>query len=63
MRSAGYEDNQLGITLNLLRYGAEARDEADAEAARRVDGNANRLYLDPSSAGATPRTCWGTTRA
>ena len=46
MRSAG-DDNQLGITLNL-HPALPGRDrEADREAARRVDGQANRLYLDP----------------
>src|ERR671921_2891125 len=47
MRSLGHADNRLGITLNL-HPARPARDrEADAEAARRVDGQANRLYLDP----------------
>ena len=54
MRSAGATDNQLGITLNL-HPARPARDrEADAEAARRVDGQANRLYLDPIFRGVYP---------
>lgn len=53
MRSAG-GDNQIGVTLNL-HPALPARDrEADAEAARRVDGQANRLYLDPLFRGAYP---------
>ncbi len=53
MRSYG-DGNQLGVTLNL-HPAVPARDrEADAEAARRVDGQANRLYLDPVFRGAYP---------
>jgi beta-glucosidase len=47
LRSLGGEDNQLGITLNLSDVRPATEDAADIEAARRVDGNANRLYLDP----------------
>jgi beta-glucosidase len=54
MRSAG-DDNQLGITLNLSPVRAASEDPADAEAARRVDGNANRLYLDPLFRGSYPQ--------
>ena len=54
MRSAGPAENQLGITLNL-HPAVPARDrDADAEAARRVDGQANRLYLDPVFRGEYP---------
>ncbi|MGI8860586.1 MAG: GH1 family beta-glucosidase [Rubrobacteraceae bacterium] len=53
MRSAG-GDNQLGVTLNL-HPARPARDrDADEEAARRVDGQANRLYLDPLFRGEYP---------
>jgi beta-glucosidase len=54
MRSLGHEDNQLGITLNLAPVQPASDDLADAEAARRVDGNANRLYLDPLFRGSYP---------
>ena len=54
MRSAGHEDNQLGITLNLAPVRPASGERADAEAARRVDGNANRLYLDPLFRGSYP---------
>jgi beta-glucosidase len=52
MRSLGHGDNQLGIALNLAPVRPATED--DAEAARRVDGNANRLYLDPIFRGSYP---------
>ena len=53
MRAAG-DDNQLGVTLNL-HPALPGRDrDADREAALRVDGQANRLYLDPLFRGAYP---------
>jgi beta-glucosidase len=54
MRSAGHEGNQLGITLNLSAVRPASEDAADMDAARRVDGNANRLYLDPLFRGSYP---------
>ena len=54
MRSLGHENNQIGITLNLAPVRPATGDEADADAARRVDGNANRLYLDPVFRGSYP---------
>jgi beta-glucosidase len=54
MRSLGHADNQLGITLNLAPVRPASDDPADAEAARRVDGYANRLYLDPIFGGSYP---------
>jgi beta-glucosidase len=53
MRAVGHEDNQLGVTLNLAPVRPATED--DAEAARRVDGNANRLYLDPIFRGSYPQ--------
>jgi beta-glucosidase len=47
IRSLGRGNNQLGITLNLSAVRPATEEAADIEAARRVDGNANRLYLDP----------------
>jgi len=53
MRSAR-DDNRLGVTFNL-HPALPGRDrEADREAARRVDGQANRLYLDPVFKGSYP---------
>jgi beta-glucosidase len=54
MRARGHDDNQLGITLNLSAVRPATEDIADVEAARRVDGNANRLYLDPLFRGSYP---------
>jgi beta-glucosidase len=54
MRSAGYAENRLGITLNLHPAVPAREHEGDAEAARRVDGQANRLYLDPVFRGEYP---------
>jgi beta-glucosidase len=53
MRSAR-DGNQLGATLNLHPARPSRGREADAEAARRVDGQANRLYLDPLFRGEYP---------
>src|SRR5215203_4974483 len=39
--------NQLGVTLNLHPARPSRDRDADRDAARRVDGQANRLYLDP----------------
>ena len=54
MRSLDHADDQLGITLNLAPVRPASDDPADAEAARRVDGYANRLYLDPIFRGSYP---------
>jgi beta-glucosidase len=54
MRSLGHEDNQLGITLNLVPVRPATEDAADTDAARRVDAYANRLYLDPIFRGSYP---------
>ena len=53
MRRAG-GDARIGITLNLSPVRPASAEPADAGAARRVDGNANRLYLDPLFRGAYP---------
>ncbi|HET7479395.1 MAG TPA: GH1 family beta-glucosidase [Rubrobacteraceae bacterium] len=56
MRSAAIpgDENQFGITL-VLQPARPSRDrEADADAVRRVDGHANRLYLDPLFHGEYP---------
>ncbi len=54
VRALGYEGNQLGVTLNLSSVRPATEEAADVEAARRVDGNANRLYLDPIFRGSYP---------
>src|SRR5829696_1327091 len=53
MRSAG-DGNQLGVTLNLHPARPSRDRQADREAARRVGGQANRLYLDPLFRGEFP---------
>jgi beta-glucosidase len=54
MRALGREDNRLGVTLNLSPVRPSRDREADKEAAHRVDGQANRLYLDPIFHGEYP---------
>ena len=54
MRASGHKDNQLGVTLNLSPVRPSRDRKADREAARRVDGQANRLYLDPVFRGEYP---------
>jgi len=53
MRSAG-DGNQLGATLNLHPARPSRDRDADRDAARLVDGQANRLYLDPLFRGEYP---------
>jgi len=53
MRSAG-DDNQLGVTLNLHPAHPSRDTRDDNDAARRTDGQANRLYLDPLFRGEYP---------
>ena len=55
MRSIGSGDAKLGITLNLTPARAAGDDPADERAAARVDGNANRLFLDPIFRGSYPQ--------
>ncbi len=53
MRSARPE-LRYGITLNLFPTTAATDDPADVDAARRVDGVCNRLFLDPILRGRYP---------
>jgi beta-glucosidase len=46
---------KLGITLNLYAMDAAGDTAADLEAARRVDGIQNRLFLDPVLLGSYPQ--------
>ncbi|WP_432987236.1 GH1 family beta-glucosidase [Dactylosporangium sp. CA-233914] len=47
---------QLGITLNLYAISpADPARDGDLEAARRIDGLANRIFLDPVLRGAYPQ--------
>lgn len=46
--------DQLGLTLNLAPIGAVGDSPADRDAARRVDGQLNRVFLDPVLRGGYP---------
>ena len=48
-------DARAGITLNLYSVHAASDSPADLDAARRIDGLSNRLFLDPVLQGAYPR--------
>ena len=54
LRSLGRPEDRIGITLNLSPVSPASDGASDAEAARRVDGQANRLYLDPVFKGSYP---------
>ncbi|HEX2774153.1 MAG TPA: family 1 glycosylhydrolase, partial [Micromonosporaceae bacterium] len=54
MRAAATGPIDLGITLNLSPAVADTDSELDRAAARRSDGLANRIYLDPLRYGRYP---------
>ncbi|AMM21535.1 beta-glucosidase [Frondihabitans sp. PAMC 28766] len=45
----------VGVTLNLYSVRAATESDADRDAARRIDGLQNRLFLDPVLRGSYPR--------
>jgi beta-glucosidase len=47
-------DTQIGITLNLYAVSPFGPSPEDADAARRIDGLANRIFLDPVLRGSYP---------
>ncbi|MGR6318112.1 GH1 family beta-glucosidase [Micromonospora soli] len=51
---ASRPEAQLGITVNLYPVTPASDSPADADAARRIDGLANRFFLDPVLRGAYP---------
>jgi beta-glucosidase len=51
----GASSSAVGITLNLVPIRAAGDNVADCEAARRLDGYANRLFLDPIFEGRYPQ--------
>jgi beta-glucosidase len=53
MREQG-ADSRFGLTLNLYPIDPATEDPADADAARRIDCLANRLFLDPVLRGRYP---------
>ncbi|MEV4760082.1 GH1 family beta-glucosidase [Micromonospora sp. NPDC049559] len=51
---AARPDHELGVTLNLYAVSPETGAAADLDAARRIDGLANRFFLDPILRGEYP---------
>jgi beta-glucosidase len=51
---AGASDVEVGITLNLYAMAAASESAGDQEAERRIDGLANRFFLDPVLCGRYP---------
>jgi beta-glucosidase len=47
-------DTRVGLTVNLAPVDPAGESKADADAARRIDGLANRIFLDPVLAGRYP---------
>ena len=45
---------QIGIVLNTYRVEPETERPADVEAARRIDGLQNRIFIDPVLRGTYP---------
>jgi beta-glucosidase len=54
MRAGGPAASKLGITLNLAPVRAASTRASDQDAVRRVDGNLNRLFLEPIFRGRYP---------
>jgi beta-glucosidase len=54
MRSQGRPESRFGVTLNLHPVSPASEDPADADAARRIDGQQNRIFLDPLFQGRYP---------
>ncbi len=54
LRDALPADRQVSITLNLADVRTGSDSPADADAARRIDGLANRIFLDPLLRGFYP---------
>ena len=59
MRAQGDAESSFGITLNLSPTEPASDDPADVDAARRADGLANRLFLDPLLRGGYPADVLG----
>lgn len=51
---AARPDHEVGVTLNLYAVSPETDSPGDADAARRIDGLANRFFLDPILRGSYP---------
>lgn len=55
-------DARVGITLNLTQVSPRSTEEADLDAARRIDGMQNRIFLDPLFRAAYPQDVIGDLR-
>ncbi|MFV2021074.1 GH1 family beta-glucosidase [Micromonospora sp. LOL_023] len=51
---AARPDHDFGVTLNLYAVSPQTDSAADVDAARRIDGLANRIFLDPILRGQYP---------
>ena len=51
---AARPDHSVGVTLNLYAVSPQSSSPGDADAARRIDGLANRFFLDPVLLGQYP---------
>ncbi|GAA3723567.1 GH1 family beta-glucosidase [Plantactinospora mayteni] len=51
---AARPDAEVGVTLNLYAVSPQTSSAGDADAARRIDGLANRIFLDPVLRGSYP---------
>jgi beta-glucosidase len=54
LRAGARNGNEFGITLNLVPSAPASSAEYDVDAARRIDGLQNRIFLDPLLRGAYP---------
>ncbi|MDG4766961.1 GH1 family beta-glucosidase [Solwaraspora sp. WMMD406] len=52
---AARPDHDFGVTLNLYAVSPQTDSDADRDAARRIDGLANRIFLDPILHGRYPQ--------
>ncbi|WFE19498.1 GH1 family beta-glucosidase [Solwaraspora sp. WMMD937] len=52
---AARPDHDFGVTLNLYAVSPETDSAVDVDAARRIDGLANRIFLDPILLGRYPQ--------
>jgi beta-glucosidase len=59
---AARPEHQFGVTLNLYAVSPQTDSPADADAARRIDGLANRFFLDPILRGEYPADVLGDLR-
>ncbi|WP_019871386.1 GH1 family beta-glucosidase [Salinispora oceanensis] len=54
LRAAAQSEVEIGVTLNLYPVTPATDSPGDADAARRIDGLANRFFLDPLLRGSYP---------